>query len=359
MKKLIFVLSALLSIFVFVSCGNKPSQDNKSSNDTTAKTQETASSNDSSTKFKGQTPSVMMITDTGGVNDGSFNEGSWRGLQKAEKELGVKVSYLESHQASDYTDNFEKAIDSSVDLVLAIGFLMADHTKEAALMNPDTKYAIIDYDYGAETPSNVLGITFKSQEGAFLTGVVAALMTKTKKIGFIGGIKGQIIDQFEYGFRAGIKYIDPTIQVDVQYADSFSDSSKGKSIANQLYTSGDDIVFHAAGGVGNGVIEAAKEQNKWVIGVDSDQSYLAPDNMLTSSLKRVDTASYEVSKLLKEGNFQSGSKTYGLAENGVGIVESKFIPEDVLAKIMSLKEKILSGDIFVPQNENEFTQLTY
>jgi len=299
---------------------------------------------------------ISMVTDVGGVNDQSFNQSAWEGLQRAEKDMDVNVSYVESNQDADYKPNMETLLDADTDLIWGIGFKMAEPLAESAQLNPEQKYAGIDCFFPEPTP-NLVGILFKEQEPSFLVGYIAGKMTKTNKVGFVGGMDFFVIHKFHYGFMAGVKYANPDVEIFVQYADSFTDAAKGKAIANQMYKNGADIVYHAAGGVGDGVIEAAKEQNKFAIGVDRDQNDLAPDNVITSAMKRVDNAIYNLSQALVNGQFPGGSNViYGLKEGGVGIAptSSKHVPADVLAEVEIIKAKIIAGEIVPPTNAEEF-----
>jgi len=299
---------------------------------------------------------ISMVTDVGGVNDQSFNQSAWEGLQRVGKELNVDVSYKESKQNADYAPNMENALDSNNDLIWGIGFMMADAILEAAKNNPEQKYAIIDSSY-EETPPNLVGVTFEAEQCSYLVGYIAGRMTQTGKVGFIGGIEFFLIQEFEYGFKAGVKQAGTDIEVLTQYAESFTDAAKGKSIANSMYQQGADIIFHAAGGVGNGLIEAAKEQGQWAIGVDRDQNDLAPDNVLTSAMKRVDNGIFNLSKDLVDGKFPGGQTvSYGLAEGGVGIAptSSKHVPADILAEVEKLKEMIIGGKIVVPNTAETY-----
>jgi basic membrane protein A and related proteins len=304
---------------------------------------------------------IGMVTDVGGVNDNSFNQSAWEGLQMARDDLGVQVSYLESGQGSDYGPNMETMYDAGNDLIWGIGFLMADAIYEAAASNPDINYAIIDMAWG-DTPDNLLGVVFAAQEPSFLVGYIAAKMTETGTVGFVGGIAGDIIDGFDYGYHAGVKYADPSVTVLRQYADSFTDAAIGKSIANQMYLQGADIIFSAAGLVGDGVIEAAKEQGLWAIGVDKDQSFLAPDNVLTSAMKRVDMAIYAVAEELTAGNFAGGTAMlFSLANGGVGVAPTSdtHVPASILAEVADLEEMIISGDVKVPYNAATYAEYGY
>ncbi|RKD29107.1 BMP family lipoprotein [Thermohalobacter berrensis] len=301
---------------------------------------------------------IAMVTDVGGVNDQSFNQSAWEGLQRAEEELGIEVSYLESNQDADYIPNLETLLDANNDLIWGIGYKMGNAILEAAKQNPDQKYAIIDYAY-EDTPDNLVGVVFKAEQPSFLVGYIAGKMTETGKVGFVGGIKSAVIDGFDYGFHAGVKYANPDVEIIRQYAESFTDSAKGKAIATNMFQNGADIVFHAAGAVGDGVIEAAKEQGKYAIGVDRDQNYLAPDNVITSAMKRVDNAMFNMAKELKEGNFPGGQTVvYGLKEGGVDIAPttSKHVPADILEEVEELKQKIIDGEIVVPFNEETYNE---
>jgi len=300
---------------------------------------------------------VAMVTDVGGVNDQSFNQSAWEGLKRAKKDFGIRISYKESRQDADYGPNMETLTDAGYDLIWGIGFLMGDAIKETAEINPDQKYAIIDFAYGDKTPKNVTCAVFQEEEPSFLVGYIAGKMTKTNKVGFVGGIKFPLIEKFEYGFMAGVKLANPQCEVLRQYAESFTDAAKGKAIANNMYQQNADIVFHASGGVGDGVIEAAKEKSKWAIGVDKDQNFLAPDNVLTSAMKRVDNAIYDVIKQLRSGQFKGGQAVvYNLKNNGVGIAptSNKHVPAQILKEVDGLITKIKAGTIVVPATQAAF-----
>lgn len=301
---------------------------------------------------------VAMVTDVGGVNDQSFNQSAWEGLQKAKKELGIKASYQESKQDADYIGNLETLYDAGNDLIWGIGFKMADVMLKAAKQNPKQKYAIIDYSYGNKTPPNIMGVMFKAEEGAFLSGYIAAKMSKTNTIGFIGGMSVPIIHSFQYGYKAGAKYANKNITVIEQYSESFTDAAKGKAIANQMISKKADVVFHAAGAVGDGVIEATKEKNKMAVGVDRDQNYLAPKNVITSSMKRVDTAIFQVVSDLKKGGFKGGTtQNYGLSDGAVDVAPTtaKMIPASLFNEVTELKKKIAAGKIKVPDSEKSYS----
>ncbi len=300
---------------------------------------------------------IAMVTDVGGVNDQSFNQSAWEGLKRLEKDLGIKVAYKESKQDADYAPNMETLTDAGYDLIWGIGFLMGDAIKETAEINPDQKYAIIDFSYGDETPQNVACAVFQEEEPSFLVGYIAGKMTKSNKVGFVGGIKFPLIEKFEYGYMAGVKLANPDAEVLRQYAESFTDAAKGKAITNNMYQQGADIVFHASGGVGDGVIEAAKEKGKWAIGVDKDQNFLAPDNVLTSAMKRVDNAIYDIGKRLSAGEFAGGKTVvYNLKNDGVGIAPTsdKHVPAEILKEVDDLVAKIKAGELVVPATKEEF-----
>lgn len=307
-----------------------------------------------------KTFSVGMVTDTGGVNDQSFNQSAWEGLQQFKTDNnGVSVKYLESTQSADYSPNLTQFANNNYNLVWGIGYLMADAITTAAKAYPDTKFAIID-DSVDKTPSNLSCVVFKAQESSFLVGYIAALKTKTNHVGFIGGIKGNVIDQFQYGYQAGVDYgastLGKTIKVDVQYANSFSDAALGKGIAQSMYSKGADIIFAAAGNVGQGLITESKDENKLCIGVDKDQSSLAPNNMLSSAMKNVGKAVQIISKKVEDGENVGGQTfTYGIKDDCVGVPYTdqakKMCGEDVLNKTKDVQKQIADGKITPPYNK--------
>ncbi len=308
-------------------------------------------------KFK-----VAMVTDVGGVNDQSFNQSAWEGLQRTQKDFGINVAYKESKQDADYAPNMETLTDAEYNLIWGIGFLMGDAIKETAQINPDQKYAIIDFSYGDKTPKNVTGVVFQEEQPSFLVGYIAGKLTKTNKVGFVGGIKFSLIEKFEYGYMTGVKLANPKCEILSQYAESFTDAAKGKAITNNMYQQGADIVFHASGGVGDGVIEAAKEKGKWAIGVDKDQNFLAPDNVLTSAMKRVDNAIYDVVRRLKDGQWKGGDTVvYNLSNEGVGIAPTsgKHVPASILKEVDQLIARIKKGEIVVPATKDEFDKFKF
>ena len=308
-------------------------------------------------KFK-----VAMVTDVGGVNDQSFNQSAWEGLQRTQKDFGINVAYKESKQDADYAPNMETLTDAEYNLIWGIGFLMGDAIKETAQINPDQKYAIIDFSYGDKTPKNVIGVVFQEEQPSFLVGYIAGKLTKTNKVGFVGGIKFSLIEKFEYGYMTGVKLANPKCEILSQYAESFTDAAKGKAITNNMYQQGADIVFHASGGVGDGVIEAAKEKGKWAIGVDKDQNFLAPDNVLTSAMKRVDNAIYDVVRRLKDGQWKGGDTVvYNLSNEGVGIAPTsgKHVPASILKEVDQLIARIKKGEIVVPATKDEFDKFKF
>ena len=301
---------------------------------------------------------VAMITDVAGVNDQSFNQSAWEGLQRAEKELGIEVKYLESKQDSDYATNIETSVDENVDLILGVGMKLADAIKEGAELYPEQNFVLVDKEL--KDASNVKSILFKAEESAYLAGLIAGKTTKTNNVGFIGGMESPVISKFDYGFRAGVKAANPDAEVMVQYANSFTDSALGKTIANQMHSKNADIIFTCAGAVGIGAIEAAKENGKKAIGVDQDQNSLAPENVITSAMKNIDVSVEEMLSKVVDGSYKGGEVIINtLAMNGVGIAptSNKNVPPDVLEYVAKEAEKVKSGEVKVPATKEEFEQL--
>ncbi|MCR8745307.1 BMP family lipoprotein [Romboutsia lituseburensis] len=304
--------------------------------------------------------SVGIVLGEGSINDQSFNQSTWEGLKKAEKDFGIHVKYLESKQESDYIQNIETLVDEDMDLIIGVGYQLKDSIKDAAGSYPDQKFALMDETYD-KIPENVVPVTFKEQEAAYLAGIIAANMTQTKNVGFIGGLPAPGVVKYQYGFKYGVESANKDVKVSEQYANSFSDQAKGKSIAKQMYAGNVDLILSAAGDAGTGAIEAAKENNKLAIGADRDQSDLAPENVITSAIKKLNVASYDLAKELVEGKYKGGvEKVYGLKEGAVGMADNsdKHIPENVMKIVEKESEKIKNGEIKVPKNEVEYKKLT-
>jgi basic membrane protein A len=296
---------------------------------------------------------IGLVTDVGGVNDGSFNQSAWEGLQLAAEDFGVEANYLESATDADYIPNIETFVDEEYDLIISVGYMLADATREAAEANPDVKVAIID-DSTIDL-DNVSCLMFKQEQASYLVGYVAGLMTETDNVGIVLGMATETMHQFGYGYTAGVLDANPDATVQQFNANSFSDSATGKADAKTAITNGADIVFHAAGATGLGVIEACQEDGVYAIGVDSDQSSIAPDTVITSAMKRVDNAVYDAVEELINGELVSGVKTYDLSIGGVDIAPTQdLLPDDVIAAVEEVKEKIISGEVVVPSTKEEF-----
>lgn len=293
---------------------------------------------------------VGIVFDTGGVNDQSFNASANEGIKRAVAELGIEEKILESKAVKDYEDNLNSMVDQGCDLVIGIGINMQEAMQRASKANPDAKFAIVDAV--VEEP-NVRSLLFNEEQGSFLVGYLAGKMTKTNKIGFVGGQQIDLILKFFSGYAAGAKTANPNVEIlPEKFTGDWNNVDVAKATATQLFGSGADIVFHAAGKAGLGVINAAKEQGKWAIGVDSDQDHIAEGRVLTSMVKRVDEAVFQTIKDLKEGNFSAGAKVYDLKAGGVGISALRFTKDVIgaenLAAMDAQKEKIMSGELKVP-----------
>ena len=296
---------------------------------------------------------IGLVTDVGGVNDGSFNQTAWEGMERAAKELGVTVNYLESSTDADYAPNLETFADEEYDLIISIGYMLADATRTAAEQNPDIKFAIVD-DATIDLP-NVTCLMFRAEQASYLAGYVAGKTTKTNNVGYVAGMANETMNQFGYGYCAGVLDANPDAKIQQFNANSFADAATGKTMANTAITNGADVIFHAAAATGLGVIEACHEAGVYAIGVDSDQSSISPDTVLTSAMKRVDNAVYDTIESLVNGTLESSVHTYDLAEGGVDIAPSKdLIADDVVAEVEEVKQKIIDGEIEVPADKESF-----
>ena len=330
--------------------------------------EDTKKDTDTNAGSEGDNFSIAMVTDVGGVDDKSFNQSAWEGVKQFGADNGLSqgeggFDYLQSQSDADYNTNLNNLLRRDFDLVFGVGFLMADAMGEVASENPNAQLALIDS--ADVTADNLVNILFKEQEGAFLAGVVAAEMSQSGKIGFVGGVDIPVINRFHAGFVEGAKAVNPDIEIEVNYTGAFDDASKGKIAANAMYSAGIDIIFHAAGGTGNGVFSEAKERkakdpnaNVWVIGVDADQYAEgqvdgSTNITLTSMLKGVNNAVVDVANKAKAGEFPGGETiVYGLAEDGVGLADSRgAIPQEILDDVEVYKEKIASGEIKVSEEK--------
>ncbi len=331
MKKILALALALCMIFALAACG--------SSNNNAAP----AASSDAKIK-------VGMVTDVGGVNDKSFNQTSWEGLQAlAAEDSTFEVNYLESKTDADYQTNINTFIDEGYDLIICVGYMLADATREAAEANPDQLFAIID-DSSIELP-NVACLMFAQEQASYLVGLVAGSVTESKIVGYVQGMAFDAMHLFGIGYITGVLEACPDATVLQYNANSFTDSAIGSTAAKDMITKGADVIYHAAGGTGMGVIEACNEEGIWAIGVDTDQSGLAPEHVITSAMKRVDVASQDISKAVKDGSFTPGVHMYDLSNGGVDLAPTRdHIPADVLEMVEAAKAAVIAGEKSVPTN---------
>ena len=299
---------------------------------------------------------IGMVTDVGGVNDGSFNQSAWEGLQRAGEAFGCEVKYIESKGDADYVPNIESFLDEDYDLIVCVGYMMADAVRDAAELYPDQKFAIIDDASNADL-DNVTCMMFEQEQASYLVGLAAGYTTESNIVGFVTGAANETMNSFGYGYCAGVLDANPDATILQYNANNFGDASGGKTAVNTMVTKGADVVFHAAGGTGIGVIDGCKENKIWAIGVDSDQSPLAPETILTSALKRVDNACYDATKKTILGTLEGGVETYDLAAGGVDIAPTTDnLSKDVLEKIEDAKKDIIAGDLVVQKNQEEFEE---
>lgn len=307
-----------------------------------------------------------MVTDTGGIGDLSFNWMASQGLERAEKELGVSRSLVESQQVSDYGPNLQRLAERGCKVVFAVGYALEPAVESVAPRYPNTTFAIIDS--GKPEASNVVNITFREEEGSFLAGALAGGMSKKAALGFVGGQEIPLIKKFEAGFRAGAKTTNPKATVSAKYTNNWEDVAKGKELALSLFDQGADVVMHAAGRCGIGVIDAAKQKGApyYAIGVDADQDYLGtadpknpkpPSRVLTSMVKRVDNAVFAVCKDAASGSLTGGKREFGVKEEGVGITPLTYtrseVPGALLKQIERLRGMVADGKLRPPRSLDE------
>jgi basic membrane protein A and related proteins len=294
---------------------------------------------------------VGLVTDIGGLNDRGFNHLSYVGLLRAQNELGIQQRVFQAHSTQEYVPNLSTFARQGYDLTIGVGFTEATAIDTAATTFPNSKFAIVDVDQTEEPhkPKNLLGLLFREQETGYLVGYLAGLEEKRRAgpdvIGSVGGQKQPPVDRFIAGYQAGAKAADPGIKLLNAYSEDFSDQAKCKQIGLNQIEQGAGVIFQVAGGCGLGALDAAKEKGVWGIGVDADQSFLGP-HILTSAVKRVDTAVFLAIKSVVDGTFKGGNMVFGLKQNGVGIGKiSPKVPQSEVAKVNQVRADIISGKI--------------
>ncbi len=302
---------------------------------------------------------VGMVFDVGGKGDKSFNDSAYRGLLHAADEFGVEHTEFEPGQDADRETGLRKLAQAKYDVIIGVGFLFSEAMRSVAVDYPNVRFACVDFDVRPDEtlPQNLAGLRFREEEGSFLVGVLAAMHTETGRIGFIGGMDIPLIHKFEAGYIAGARHARPSVSTTVAYTgttpQAFADPAKGKELALLQYGRGVDVIYHASGSTGNGVIEAAKEAGKYAIGVDSNQNYMAPGHVLTSMVKRVDNAVYMTVKSVLDGTFAGGVREFGLADDGIAYAVDQYneglITDEMAAAVEEAKAAIIAGSIVVPK----------
>ena len=306
---------------------------------------------------------VGVVFDVGGRGDHSFNDGAAAGADRAGASHGASVTFAEGGEGARRLEALRKMARDGSDLVVAVGFLSSHDATLAAREFPAVHFAVIDYALPSdslgramEPPPNLAGINFREEEGAYLVGAMAGLSSRSHVVGFVGGMRGALITKFEVGYGAGVRRVCPSCTVLIEYAGNtpaaFRDPALGRVLAEREYAKGADIVFQAAGETGVGVIEAAKQGSRQVIGVDVDQASAAPGHVLTSMIKRIDVAVADVIERERTGSFRGGMLTYGVSESGIGYVyDEKNAPLIAVAtrtRVETLRAAIASGFITPP-----------
>lgn len=328
---------AILAVFSLVACTrseNKPAADA------------------SKAGKPGSGVKVGLVLDKGGKDDKSFNTAAFRGATEAAQQLGIELKEVESPDDAAFEPALRTFAEREYPLVIAIGFSQIDAVKKVAPQFPKTHFAIVD---GVVEAPNVASLMFAEHEGSYMVGYLAGLMTKSNKVGFIGGMDIALIRRFQMGYEAGVKAANPKAETVVNYvgvnSSAWANPTRGKELALAQYGRGVDVIFHAAGASGIGLFDAADEKKAYVIGCDSNQNGLKPGRVATSMLKRVDTAVFDMIKTQVEGKFKAGVQYFGLKDKGVDYAvdsNNEKLIEPYRAKLEEVRGKIIKGDIKVP-----------
>ncbi len=293
---------------------------------------------------------VGLVTDIGGLNDRSFNQSANAGLKRAAGELGVQTRALISKSNRDYVPNLSTLAQQRYDMVIAVGFLMAEATNTVAKRFPNVKFAIIDFSQAGlkDKPTNVQGLLFKEQEAGYLVGYLAGLYAKdesARAISTVGGQKIPPVDHYIAGFQAGATEANADVRTLNGYSEDFIDQAKCKEIALDQIAKGSQVVFQVAGQCGLGAIDAAKEKSVQAIGVDADQAYLG-DQVMTSALKKIDVAVFTAIKQAQAGTFKVGTDVIATVKNGgVGVGKYNSVGEKYADQVKQVQDRIASGEI--------------
>ncbi|MCK5780431.1 MAG: BMP family ABC transporter substrate-binding protein [Psychrilyobacter sp.] len=334
MKKILLIILGLTLLLV-TGCGKKD------------ETSELKSDGGKKVDYK-----VGVVLGLGGLGDKSFNDSAYLGLQRVEKELGVKFKYVEPTNLSEYDQFFTEFSEANYDLIIGVSFDAQKGLEKVAKENPDSNFVLID---SVVDLPNVKSIIFNQKEGAFLAGALGEMMSTTKTLGFIGATDIPMINEFRSGYEQGAQYINENAKIKTVYVGGnspFNDPAKTKELALSLIENGSDVLFTVAGGSGRGAVEAIKEnENLYGIGIDSNQDGEVPGRILTSILKRVDTAIFSVTKEGLEGKFKSGIVVLDLKDDGMettNFSETKeIIGKEKLARLEQIKKDIISGKIII------------
>jgi basic membrane protein A len=302
------------------------------------------------------TARIGLVFDVGGRGDKSFNDAAYDGLVRAQKELGVEAAYTEPVGSEDREAAMRLFAARGLDLVIGVGFIFSSDVDRVARDYPNVHFACIDYFSPGGPPPNVAGLVFREEEGSFLVGAVAGLMSKTHHVGFVGGMTGPLIRKFEVGYAAGVRAACSACSVHSAYAgespDAFRDPAKGKALGISEIALGADVLFHASGSTGHGVFEAARDAHASAIGVDADQYDEMPGTVITSMIKRGDVAVFDVIRAAVEHRFEPGMHVFGAKEGAVGYLRdgphAAALPEDVKRRVDALRDDVVAGRVKVP-----------
>jgi basic membrane protein A len=300
---------------------------------------------------------IGLVFDVGGRGDKSFNDAAYRGLLRAQRELGVGTELLEPASSEDREAAMRLFAARGFDLVIGVGFIFSSDVDRVARDFPGVRFACIDYAPPPEgPPPNIAGLVFHEEEGSYLVGAVAALVSRTRHVGFVGGMEMPLIRKFAAGYEAGVHAACPPCTVHVAYAgttpEAFKDPAKGKALAIAEIAAGADVIYHAAGATGHGVFEAAHDAGRLAIGVDSDQHDEMPDAVVTSMVKRADVTVFDTIRAVSEGRFEGGMHVFGVRDGAIDYVHdgphAALLPSEVVARVEELRDEIAAGRVVVP-----------
>lgn len=363
MKKILTAALAAMMVLSLAGCGGSGGAGSSSNASAPSSAEGSGASGESGSAAGGKKLKIALVADGAGFGSQSFNDVAMDGAERFAADTGAEIVPMEITEIADLANGMRTLAGQGVDLIVGISANCTEAVAEVSVEYPDIKFLLLDSKL--EGYDNVSSSFYRDQEAAFLLGALGAKLSETKKIGYIGGISSEIQDRAQYGYTAGAKTADPSVEVVSSYTGSFSDVGKGKEMSSMMYSNGVDYIAPYAGACNLGVFQSAKEQNNYVFGAANGQFDKMPDKIVASQVKRIDNVLYGIAKSIADGSFVGGKAVeYGLADGGVALMYSEMdqakdvVSQEIKAEIAELEKKVIDGSVSVPKDEAEYKAMS-